>query len=109
MNTKWFTIEELQQLEKNCKVDFRYCDIIADAQNNDENIRETILKDENSRYFYQKMQNGNIIDCFEIALNNPLRLALPLGFLRLSLCIRPEILGYRYHLHRLFCFAVYIT
>lgn len=63
-------LEQLKTLEKNSNVELCYCDYIADKQNKEENIRTRILFDKKSKkYYFHKMQNGNIIECFEIALS----------------------------------------
>lgn len=61
--------ENLKRLEKNASVDLRYCNIIADETDEEENIRIRILRDNDNRYYYHKMQNGNVIECFEIAFS----------------------------------------
>lgn len=44
----------------------RYSNIIVDVENRAENKRCRILEFEN-RFFFHVMQNGNIVECFEVA------------------------------------------
>lgn len=60
--------ENFKAVEKNASVDLRYCNYIADETDEEENIRIRILRDNDNRYYYHKMQNGNVIECFEIEL-----------------------------------------
>ena len=63
-------LEQLKTLEKNSNVELCYCDYISDKQNEKENIRTRILFDKkNEKYYFHKMQNGKVIECFEIALS----------------------------------------
>jgi len=63
-------ISELLTLEKESNVKIQYCDIIADRTNETDNIRIRILHDPKSgKYYYHKMQNGEIVKCFEIAIS----------------------------------------
>ena len=61
--------EILKQLEKNSNIRLDYCDYIADQSDEEENVRIRILQNYDGRYYYHKMQNGNVLECFEIALN----------------------------------------
>ena len=61
--------ETLKQLEKNSNVRLDSCDYIADQSDEEENVRIRILQNYDGKYYYHKMQNGNILECFEIAFN----------------------------------------
>lgn len=52
--------------EKQAMEMLRYSEIIVDVENRSENKRFRILKFEN-RFFFHAMQNGNILECFEVA------------------------------------------
>lgn len=63
-------LAELLELEKKSNVEIAYCNYIADYDNEKENIRTRILYDDHSgKYYYHQMQHGNVIKCFEIALD----------------------------------------
>ena len=63
-------LEDLIPLEKRSTVEIRYCDIIADKTNEEENTRTRILFDSfTGKYYFHQMQNGEITKCFEIALS----------------------------------------
>lgn len=62
--------EVLQTLEKSSNIDLRYCEIIAVNTIDDESgctTKRVIKADE--RYYMHIMHNGNIKQCFEIALS----------------------------------------
>lgn len=59
-------LEDLMNLEKQSAVEIRYCEIVADAE--EENRRARILKS-GDRYFYHEMQDGEVIKCFEVAVS----------------------------------------
>ena len=61
-------IDKLVKLEKESKVDLRYCEYIADMENLEENKRIRILED-NGKFYYHEMQNGEVVKCFELALS----------------------------------------
>ena len=61
-------LEELTALEKRSNADVRFCEIVADEDKLETNERARILKD-GERYFFHKMKDGEITECFEIALS----------------------------------------
>lgn len=61
--------ETLKQLEKNPNIRLDYCDYIADQSDEEENIRIRILQNYDGKYYYHKMQHGNVLECFEIAFS----------------------------------------
>lgn len=61
-------LEKLVTLEKQSSVEIRYCEIVADATDERRNERARMLKD-GERYFFHKMRNGEVVECFEIAVD----------------------------------------
>lgn len=61
-------LEKLVTLEKQPSVEIRYCEIIADATDERRNERARVLKD-GERYFFHKMRDGEVVECFEIAVD----------------------------------------
>lgn len=63
-------LEELKALEKKSSVNIAYCNIISDYTEEEENIRTRLLYDrQTEKYYFHQMQNGDVIKCFEIALD----------------------------------------
>lgn len=62
--------EVLQALEKSSNIDLRYCEIIAVNTVDDESgctTKRVVKADE--RYYMHIMHNGNVVQCFEVALS----------------------------------------
>lgn len=62
------TLEQVKQLEKNCNVNLRYCEILSDEQDEDNNKRFRFLKSGN-KYYYHEMHNGEVTQCFEVIID----------------------------------------
>lgn len=64
------TLEELKLLEKSSTVTLAYTDYIADVEDIKDNTRKRILRSRiDGRYFYHEMKNGEVVQCFEMALS----------------------------------------
>ena len=61
-------LEDLIPLEKKSVVDFRFCEIVSDYDDVKKNIRFQIMK-RDDRYFFQKMKDGDVVECYELALS----------------------------------------
>lgn len=61
-------LEELIGLEKKSEVEIPRCDFISDHSDAEANIRYRILKD-GERYFFHKMKDGEVVECYELALS----------------------------------------
>ena len=61
-------LKDLIGLEKSSAVEIRYCEIVSDYSDENKNIRYRILKS-GERYFYHKMRDGEVVECFEVALS----------------------------------------
>lgn len=57
-------------LEKHSDIDLCYCNIIAKTDFDDETGVKTVrILEQNEKYFYHEMKNGEIVGCFEVALS----------------------------------------
>ena len=59
---------DVNALQKNCNVDIRYCNILSDERDENENKRFRILEAD-GKYYYHEMQHGEVINCFEVAID----------------------------------------
>lgn len=61
---------DLINLKKKSKVNLHYCNIIAKTDFDDEQgVKTARVLENDGRYFYHEMRNGDFVRCFEVALS----------------------------------------
>lgn len=61
-------ITELNALQKNCDIDYRYCNIISEQRTDDGEKCFRILEND-GKYYFQEMQHYEVVNCFEVAVD----------------------------------------